>query len=101
MTDQKKHHVGLWISEKQDKNGNPFLKGRDKENDIRYFVFKNKDGSDRLCKAVGEGNLETIGNMEKIQGPNQEFIKIDNYAVLPNGFYEEGTNKPEYNLAIS
>jgi len=81
--------IGLWISE--DKNGNTYLSGNDKEKKTRYFVFNDKDDSSvkNLCKSVDTGDIEKIGKLDKHDGKHGEFMACGDFIVSEHRFYDE------------
>ena len=110
MTEAKKkyRYIGLWVG--QDKNGNPYLSGKDKETGIKYFVFSDdKTKEKRLCSSKEGEKIVTIGKVEKKTNDRGEFMVCEGHIIIENRFYEEGTfttasgaeyTKPEYNLGI-
>lgn len=94
--------IGLW--EKESAAGNQYLGGADKENNIRYMVFKDKDSADvrRLVKKPLDDNsakLETVATLTKHEKDGNVYFKGDDCAVFINTFKTE-ENQPGYNLII-
>jgi len=101
MTETKKNqYIGLW--ENVDKNGQPYLGGKDKETGIKYFVFKDaKDPKiSKLCTAVEGEDIKTIGTLDKKSNDFGEFMICEGYIVATNRYYEEGTTKPQFQVKL-
>lgn len=96
----KRHYVGLWISE--DKNGKKYLQGTDKESGIAYFIFTDKDNeaTKHLKITKNKGDFYTVGTFTTRSNDSGEFHTLNDYIYSANQFYEEGTNKPEYNISM-
>lgn len=94
--------VGLW--ERTSGNGNVYLGGADKENNIRYMLFKD-DKAEGVRKLVSkpldnsEAKLQTIATLIKHEKDDTVYFKGDGYAVFVNTFKTED-NQPGYNLII-
>ncbi len=109
MSDKKSTYIGLWVATdennevKLDKNGNMFLKGKNKETGIKYFVFGPK-GDQRLCTAKDNEKMETIGTLIEHSNDNGEFQVCENHIVAENKFYEERPagqpQLPEYQVKL-
>ena len=95
--------IGLW--QKESAKGNIYLGGADKDNNIRYMVFKDTktEGVRRLVKKPLDDNdapLEDVATLTRFEKDGTPFFKGDGYAIFTNSFYEEGSNQPNFNLVI-
>ena len=102
MSDKKR--LGLWV--KTSSKGSDYLSGADKDNNIRYMVFKDeKSGVRKLVSKPLDDNdapLKPVTNFELAETQDGvEFYRAENYAIFTNDFFEEGSNKPQFNLVIS
>jgi len=98
-----KRRLGLWT--KTSGKGNTYLGGADKENNLRYMVFKDEKGVRKLVSKPldkDDAPLTTVTTFEEAEtNDGTPFYRASNFAIFANDFYEEGSNKPEYNLVIS
>ena len=80
--------LGMWVSE--DKNGNPYLSGNDKETNTRYFVFSNRDNSEikELSRSVDGGSITLIGQLTKRTSEHGEFLSCGDFVVAEHRFYD-------------
>lgn len=95
--------VGLW--EKESKKGNTYLAGINKETSIKYMVFKNDEGISKLVsKDLNAGDDAPLVDLTVLsKGTTSEdktFFKGGEYAIFTNDYFEEGSNKPHFNLVI-
>ena len=103
MTEYTKRYVNLWI--KEDKNGNPMLSGKDKQTGSWFYVFTDKDDETvkRLAMSPPDGEMLTVGDLEKGVSDYGEYLKFKNYFIAENRFYDEAdpfirNKKKEYVL---
>jgi hypothetical protein len=93
MSNTKKKRISLWKS--TSKAGNVYLSGSDKENNIKYFVFKDKKDADvrsLLSKPIGDNDakftqVETL-SIKQMDGKDPFFTGGD-YLLGTNNYYYE------------
>ena len=101
MSDKKR--IGLWRNTSA--KGTEYLSGSDKEAGLRYMVFKDeKNGSRRLVSKPltdNEAKLQEVATfVESETKDGTPFYRAEGHAIFANDFFEEGSNKPEFNLVI-
>ena len=103
MTAESKR-IGLW--QRESKKGEEYLGGADKDSNVRFMVFKDKENPEvrRLTKKPLDDNeapLETVATLTKSTDKDDNvFFRADGYLIFSNNYYEEGSTQPQYNLVI-
>lgn len=96
--------IGLWknVSGK----GTTYLSGSDKDAGVRYMVFKDDETGVRklVTKPLADSsaplkNVTVFAEAETSEGV--PYFKGEGCAIFGNDFYEEGSNKPEFNLLLN
>lgn len=95
--------VGLW--KKESAKGNVYLSGADKEAGVRYMVFKDEDGTRRLVTKPLADNDAPLKDVVKFESAETKeganYYRATGYSIFANDYFEEGSNKPEFNLVIN
>ncbi len=95
--------IGLW--QRESSKGNGQLGGADKENNIRYMVFKDDKASGvrRLVKKPLDNNdapLEEVAILTRFEKDGTPYFKGEGCAIFVNSYYEEGSSQPNFNLLL-
>ena len=95
--------VGMWLNTSS--KGTTYLGGKDPETNTRFMLFKAEDGTRRLCVKPIDNNdapLETVATLNKaVTKSGEEFYASPTHSLFTNGFKEEGSKQPDFNLIIN